>query len=57
MKQISPVKDEKGIMLKQAKYYRDYALIRTETDRKYGEEMICQRERRLTLSVLRQSRK
>jgi hypothetical protein len=34
MKQISPVKDEKGIMLKQAKYYRDYALIRTETDRK-----------------------
>lgn len=34
MKQISPVKDEKRIMLKQAKYYRDYALIRTETDRK-----------------------
>ena len=37
MKQISQVRDEKGIMLKQAECYRNNSLIKTSADEKYGE--------------------
>ena len=37
MKQFSQIKDEKELMLKQAEYYRDNAMIREATDKKYGD--------------------
>jgi len=37
IKQASQIKEERGIMLKQAEAYRNTAMIRAATDKKYGE--------------------